>query len=805
VFLDGRGGNDTIYGSVQEDTLLGGDGNDFIDSGEDFDSIEGGAGDDTLSGGFGDFDTMTGGAGADHFRTDGGFDVITDFTAGTDKLELDGTFLARTGPSGNFAPNDERFYAAAGATEAHDATDRVIYNTTTGDVYYDPDGTGSEGGSRFANVAGLTATDINVVNGNVAGATINGTAGNDSLMGTPSDDTINGLGGNDTIDGAGGDDVLNGGDGNDSIIAVTGFDTVSGGAGNDTIQGGAASIDGGTGDDTYFLPGFFGGTLTDAGGIDTIITTGMNPLLPGIENLLLRDDSPTSFLFGVGNELDNLIRNESPAESFIDGADGNDRLVGSSNKDHFSFSHGSGNIGNDTVDGGAGEDDIQIGDFSAVVLDFRSGTVVGGGNGGSGSVSFSNIEIASGGRFNDRLIADDGGRRLYGGSGGDDTLIGGAGNDTFSMTYFESGHDVLDGGGGNNTLEVYGNFGATADLTAGTLSLPPSNSATFTNIQNYLGSPYGADSIRGNSQANWLVGDFGIGNHGADTIDGLGGNDTLSGGGNNDQFLFTVAPGEANADLITDFTRDADKIVLDGTVHANSGPSGNFVANDARFYAAAGATGGHDADDRVIYDTTSGNLYWDADGSGAGVAQRIATVQTTFSTISATDIAIINGSPTPTPTPTPGQNIQGTTGNDSLVGGTGNDTIYGNAGNDTIEGKGGNDSVSGGGGQDVYVFHEYGAANADTVANFDTNWDALRFDSSAFTALGGAGHFAAGDARFYGAAGATTAHDADDRFVYNTSTGQLYYDADGAGGADAQLVATLQGTPTVAAGDFWVI
>ena len=53
--------------------------------------------------------------------------------------------------------------------------------------------------------------------------------------------------------------------------------------------------------------------------------------------------------------------------------------------------------------------------------------------------------------------------------------------------------------------------------------------------------------------------------------------------------------------------------------------------------------------------------------------------------------------------------------------------------------------------------------------------------------------------------GASAAHAADDRLIYNTSTGQLYYDADGAGGADAQLVATLQGAPTVTANDIWVI
>jgi Ca2+-binding RTX toxin-like protein len=93
------------------------------------------------------------------------------------------------------------------------------------------------------------------------------------------------------------------------------------------------------------------------------------------------------------------------------------------------------------------------------------------------------------------------------------------------------------------------------------------------------------------------------------------------------------------------------------------------------------------------------------------------------------------------------------------------------------------------------------------VSGFDTNWDALRFDATAFTALGGAGHFAAGDARFYAAAGASAGHDADDRLVYNASTGQLFYDADGSGAGAAQLIATFQGAtpPTIAATDMWVI
>jgi len=44
------------------------------------------------------------------------------------------------------------------------------------------------------------------------------------------------------------------------------------------------------------------------------------------------------------------------------------------------------------------------------------------------------------------------------------------------------------------------------------------------------------------------------------------------------------------------------------------GASGNFAANDARFYAAAGASSGHDASDRIVYDTLTGRLYYDPDG-----------------------------------------------------------------------------------------------------------------------------------------------------------------------------------------------
>ena len=63
---------------------------------------------------------------------------------------------------------------------------------------------------------------------------------------------------------------------------------------------------------------------------------------------------------------------------------------------------------------------------------------------------------------------------------------------------------------------------------------------------------------------------------------------------------------------IVDF--DMDTLVLDDVACTAIGPSGRFAADDGRFYSAADASAGHDADDRVVYDSSSGRLYYDADG-----------------------------------------------------------------------------------------------------------------------------------------------------------------------------------------------
>jgi Ca2+-binding RTX toxin-like protein len=143
----------------------------------------------------------------------------------------------------------------------------------------------------------------------------------------------------------------------------------------------------------------------------------------------------------------------------LDGAGGNDSLFGGTEDDFFLF-EAARNYGSDRVNGGSGIDTLVVGDFSSAVVNFRNGTVVGGGANGSGRISFSDMESASGGRFNDRLIGHDADIQLLGG-GGNDTVYGGAGNDIlYADAGFQwtgtIGNDYLFGGGGNDLLLSHG-------------------------------------------------------------------------------------------------------------------------------------------------------------------------------------------------------------------------------------------------------------------------------------------------------------------------------------------------------------
>lgn len=87
--LSGGGGNDKLWGDALKDVIDGGAGNDALYGGSGNDVLRGGAGNDTLHGETGK-DKLTGNLGADTFvfSNNLGSDEITDFVAGTDKIDL---------------------------------------------------------------------------------------------------------------------------------------------------------------------------------------------------------------------------------------------------------------------------------------------------------------------------------------------------------------------------------------------------------------------------------------------------------------------------------------------------------------------------------------------------------------------------------------------------------------------------------------------------------------------------------------------------------------------------------------------
>lgn len=132
-----------------------------------------------------------------------------------------------------------------------------------------------------------------------------------------------------------------------------------------------------------------------------------------------------------------------------------------------------------------------------------------------------------------------------------------------------------------------------------------------------------------------------------------------------------------------------------------------------------------------------------------------------------------------------------------LNGNSGANRLDGREGNDVLDGKGGNDVLTGGLGSDVFVFSTaLGEGNVDRILQFETAGDRIALDDSVFAGI--APGALAPEAFAIGAA----AQDADDRIVYNRETGALMFDADGVGGADAILIATLEPALDLSAANF---
>ncbi|MDP9422288.1 MAG: calcium-binding protein, partial [Pseudomonadota bacterium] len=162
--------------------------------------------------------------------------------------------------------------------------------------------------------------------------------------------------------------------------------------------------------------------------------------------------------------------------------------------------------------------------------------------------------------------------------------------------------------------------------------------------------------------------------------------------------------------------------------------------------------------------------------------------------------------PAPSPAPAPGT-IYGTSGADKLIGTAEADRIEAKGGDDFLFGKGGADQLIGGTGKDKFVFDTALDGSIDQILDFNPADDTFYLDNAIFTKLSG-GSLSSPQRIYSGqlvdGAGAVP-KDASDYLIYDKTTGNLSYDADGSGAGKAIVFAHLQAGLDLTPSDFYVI
>jgi len=204
------------------------------------------------------------------------------------------------------------------------------------------------------------------------------------------------------------------------------------------------------------------------------------------------------------------------------------------------------------------------------------------------------------------------------GTNGPDELMGGASVDIIAGGL---GADVMSGLGGNDTYYVDTARDVVSEATGeGTDTVRSLVNYTLpADIERLILLETAAIRGTGNVLANTL-----IGNSASNTLNGKGGNDTLSGKAGRDRFVFDTVPNTStNYDTLIDFRPADDTIRLDRTVFTALLVTGPLPT--AAFVAGTTAT---NAAHRILYDTATGAVRYDADGTGPTAAVRFVTLAT---------------------------------------------------------------------------------------------------------------------------------------------------------------------------------
>ena len=645
---DSGDGNDTLIGNDAANSLRGWRGNDFLDGGAGVDTLDGGAGVDTLDGGVGD-DVYVVDVAADVIveRPGGGTDTVrTTLASYLLGLELENLVFVGSGNfkgTGNAAANV--IDGGAGNDSLNGGLGADLLRGGLGDDTYTVDHAGDsvvelpgEGNDYVyssvswtlgANLERLYLTGSAAIDGagndlgnrlygqsNSAINTLAGGPGNDTYYVGSKDVIVELAGeGTDTAYGYGdytlaagvsveyfyinvttghtlaGNELANklrGNSGNDTLIGFEGNDSLNGGLGVDLLRGGP-------GDDTYTVDHAGDSVVELLGeGKDTVYSSVSWTLGDHLERLYLTGNAAIA---GAGNELANT-------------------LVG--------YTNAAGNA----LAGGAGDDAYYV-DANDVVVE-----LVGEGNDiVYGSVSWTlgaNLErlYLTGSAAIDGT-GNDLDNRLYGqANGAINTLTGGTGNDI----YYVGSNDVIVelAVEGTDTAYGYGDYTLATGVSVENLYLNVTTGQTLTGneLANKLSGNAGSDTLRGLDGNDSLSGGLGAdvldGGQGNDTLAGGLGNDTVTGGNGNDIFRFATAlDANSNLDSVIDFNVVDDSFQLENGIFTSLTQTGTLTVG--LFVIGTAAL---DANDKLIYDNTTGALFYDLDGSGSGGAIQFAVLST---------------------------------------------------------------------------------------------------------------------------------------------------------------------------------
>lgn len=148
--------------------------------------------------------------------------------------------------------------------------------------------------------------------------------------------------------------------------------------------------------------------------------------------------------------------------------------------------------------------------------------------------------------------------------------------------------------------------------------------------------------------------------------------------------------------------------------------------------------------------------------------------------------------------------LDGGAGNDRLYGGAGNDAIDGGLGNDFIDSGAGNDRLAGRAGADVFRFASAPSSttNVDTIVDFVVKDDTIQLENLVMRGLGS--KTGTLQSAFFWKSTSGLAHDANDRVIYDTDNGYLFYDSNGTAAGGRVLLAHLSPRLALTAADFIV-